>query len=92
MNKGLSYRGRKKVKSWMKDEHKVCPTRRFQNEGLTRCCRTLSVELNIAELWFISAEYGRLEMVKLIVKVFRRCLLAKGKQRDVYTRVCQILH
>jgi hypothetical protein len=49
-NKGLSYGGRQKGKCWMKDVYKVCSTRSFQNEGLTRCCRTLSVELNMAEL------------------------------------------
>ena len=44
-----------------------------QDEALTRCCRTFSVEMNMAEPLIMSTEYGRLEMVKLIVKVSRLC-------------------
>ena len=44
-----------------------------QDEALTRWCRTFSVELNMAEPLIMSTEYGRLEMVKLIVKVSRLC-------------------
>lgn len=37
------------------------------------------MELNKAEPLIMSGEYGRLEMVKLIVKVSRWCLIAGGR-------------
>lgn len=49
----------------------VLSNRSYWNEGLTRCFRTVSVELNTAEPLFICAEYGRLEIVKLTVTVFK---------------------
>lgn len=49
-NKGVSYRGKKKEKSCMQDVQELCLTSHFQDEGLTKNCRTLSVELNMAEL------------------------------------------
>lgn len=48
----------------------------FWNKGPSRCCKTFSVELNMAEPLIMSAEYGTLEMVKLIVKVSRLCHIA----------------
>lgn len=41
------------------------------SKGSSRCFRTVSVELNTAESLFICAEYGRLEIVKLTVTVFK---------------------
>lgn len=49
-----------------------------QDEALTRRCRTFSVELNMAEPLIMSTEYGRLEMVKLIVKVSGLCHITGG--------------
>ena len=46
---------------------------------LTRYWRTVSVELNRAEPLLIFDEYGRLVMVKLIVRVFRWCPIATGR-------------
>lgn len=43
------------------------------------------VELNVAELWLMSVEYWRLEMVKFSVKVFRLCPIAtrrRGRDGD----------
>ena len=60
------------------------PTRGAWNQHLTRRCRTLSVELNMAMPWLMSAEYTRLEMVKLSVKVFRLCPTAAAKQEEEF--------
>lgn len=51
----------------------IYSTRSCWDQGLTRCCRTLSVELNMVEPLLMSAEYWRLEMVKLSVRVSRLC-------------------
>ena len=48
---------------------------------------TLSVELNRAEALLIFDEYGRLVMVKLIVRVFRWCLIAAGRE-EIQLRMC----
>ena len=54
----------------------------YWDKVLTRCCTTLSVELNIAEPLLIFGEYGRLDMVKLIVRIFRWCPIVV-RRRDV---------
>lgn len=51
-------------------------TRSCWEQGLTRRCRFLLVELNIAEPLLMSIEYWRLEMVKLSVNGFRLCPIA----------------
>ena len=56
-------------------------------KGLTRYWRTLSVELNRAEALLIFDEYGRLVMVKLIVRVFRWCAIAAGRG-EIQLRIC----
>lgn len=60
------------------------PNRSHWNEGLTRCFRTVSVELNTAESLFICAEYGRLEIVKLTVTVFKWCPTTKRDKKMYY--------
>lgn len=46
----LAIEEKKKEKSCMQDVQELCLTSHFQDEGLTKNCRTLSVELNMAEL------------------------------------------
>ena len=61
----------------------IYPTRNFWEQGLTRRCRVLLVELNIAEPLLMSTEYWRLEMVKLSVRVLRLYPIAtRGEGRD----------
>ena len=57
------------------------------DKGLTRYWSTLSVELNRAEALLIFDEYGRLVMVKLIVRVFRWCPIAAGRG-EIQLRTC----
>jgi hypothetical protein len=59
---------------------RIYPARSSGDQGLTRYCRTFMVELNMAEPLLMSAEYGRLEMVKLSVRVFRWCLMAAERE------------
>lgn len=63
----------------------IYPTRSCGEQGLTRRCRVLLVELNIAEPLLVSTENWRLEMVKLSVNIFRLCPIATRRDgRDGY--------
>lgn len=53
------------------------------NKCPSRCCRALSVELNIAEPLLIFDEYGRLDMVKLMVRLFREYSVVGSGFKDV---------
>lgn len=84
----MDEKGKKRVNGWVEDTDGVnFGSGGFRKEGLTRCCRTFSVELNMAEPLIMSAEYGRLEMVKLIVKVSRWCHIAGGRQKGKYLQL-----
>ena len=54
---------------------------------LTRYWRKVSVLLNRTEPLLIFDEYGRLVMVKLIVRVFRWCSIAAGRE-EIQLRMC----
>lgn len=78
-NKALSLRGRRKrVSQGTEVGSRIYPTGSCWDQGLTRCFRTLSVELKAAEPLPMSGEYWRLEMVKLSVRVFRWYPMAAG--------------
>ena len=52
------------------------------HQGLIRCCRTLSVEFNVAEPLLMSVKYWMLEMVELSVRAFRSCPLAARREGE----------
>lgn len=58
------------------------PTSGCWDQHLTRRCRIILVELNMAEPLLMSDEYGRLVMVKLSVRAFRLYPIAAIREGD----------